>query len=91
MEKHLKLIAAGIAAAGIAMTVAAKEYRSADVHPEDYPTVMAVKFMSDQIKQKTGGKDSIKVYTGTSSAAKRTRSSRSRSARWTWSASTWRR
>ena len=64
MEKHWKLIAAGIAAAGIATTVAAKEYRSADVHPEDYPTVMAVKFMSDQIKQKTGGKDSIKVYTG---------------------------
>ena len=31
--------------------------------PEDYPTVMAVKYMSDIIKQKTGGKDSIKVYT----------------------------
>ena len=50
-------------AAGMATTVAAKEYRSSDVHPEDYPTVMAVKFMSDQIKAKTGGKDSIKVYT----------------------------
>ncbi len=64
MSKHWKLIVAGIVAAGVATTVAAKEYRSADVHPEDYPTVMAVKFMSDQIKQKTGGKDSIKVYTG---------------------------
>ena len=41
----------------------AKEFRSSDVHPEDYPTVMAVKYMSDIIKQKTGGKDSIKVYT----------------------------
>ncbi len=41
----------------------AKEYRSSDVHPEDYPTVMAVKFISDILKQKTGGKDTIKVYT----------------------------
>ena len=48
-------IAAAIAAAFICLPAAAKEYRSADVHPEDYPTVMAVKFMSDYIKQKTGG------------------------------------
>jgi tripartite ATP-independent transporter DctP family solute receptor len=53
--------AVAVALAGVSY---AKEYRSADVHPEDYPTVMAVKFMSDYIKQKTGGKDSIKVYTG---------------------------
>ena len=91
MNSKLKLIVAGMVAAGIATTVAAKEYRSADVHPEDYPTVMAVKFMSDQIKQKTGGKDSIKVYTRTSWAARRTPSSRSRSARSTSCASTWRR
>jgi len=64
MNSKLRLLVAGMVAAGIATTVAAKEYRSADVHPEDYPTVMAVKFMSDQIKQKTGGKDTIKVYTG---------------------------
>jgi tripartite ATP-independent transporter DctP family solute receptor len=64
MSKQLKMVVAGMLAAGLAATAAAKEYRSADVHPEDYPTVMAVKFMSDQIKQKTGGKDSIKVYTG---------------------------
>ena len=47
----------------ICAPAAAKEFRSSDVHPEDYPTVMAVKYMSDIIKQKTGGKDSIKVYT----------------------------
>jgi TRAP-type C4-dicarboxylate transport system substrate-binding protein len=40
-----------------------EEFRSSDVHPEDYPTVMTVKFMSDYMKQKSGGKDSIKVYT----------------------------
>jgi tripartite ATP-independent transporter DctP family solute receptor len=63
MNSKLKLIVAGMVAAGIATTVVAREFRSSDVHPEDYPTVMAVKFMSDQIKAKTGGKDSIKVYT----------------------------
>ncbi|CAG0954009.1 partial Solute-binding protein, partial [Gammaproteobacteria bacterium] len=50
--------------AAIALPATAKEFRSADVHPEDYPTVMAVKYMSDIISQKTGGKHSIKVYTG---------------------------
>jgi len=63
MKVQWKVIIAGMAAAGLATAVAAKEFRSSDVHPEDYPTVMAVKFMSDQIKAKTGGKDSIKVYT----------------------------
>ena len=56
-------LAAALAAAALALPATAKEFRSADVHPEDYPTVMAVKYMSDIIKQKTGGKDSIKVYT----------------------------
>jgi tripartite ATP-independent transporter DctP family solute receptor len=52
------------ATATLATAGFAKEFRSADVHPEDYPTVMAVKYMSDIIKEKTGGKHSIKVYTG---------------------------
>jgi tripartite ATP-independent transporter DctP family solute receptor len=61
----LKILAVAIAAAFASATGSmAKEFRSADVHPEDYPTVMAVKFMSDIIKQKSGGKDSIKVFTG---------------------------
>jgi tripartite ATP-independent transporter DctP family solute receptor len=63
--KTMTRLAAALAAAAIALPSAAKEFRSADVHPEDYPTVMAVKFMSDIISRKTGGKDSIKVYTGT--------------------------
>ena len=52
------------AALALPATGFAKEFRSADVHPEDYPTVMAVKFMSDIIKKKTDGKHSIKVLTG---------------------------
>ena len=63
MNMRLTCLAAALCAAAITMPAAAKEFRSSDVHPDDYPTVMAVKYMSDIIKQKTGGKDSIKVYT----------------------------
>jgi tripartite ATP-independent transporter DctP family solute receptor len=63
MNVRLTRIAAALCAAALTLPAAAKEFRSSDVHPEDYPTVMAVKYMSDIIKQKTGGKDSIKVYT----------------------------
>jgi tripartite ATP-independent transporter DctP family solute receptor len=63
MNMRLTHLAAAMCAAATMMPAAAKEFRSSDVHPEDYPTVMAVKYMSDIIKQKTGGKDSIKVYT----------------------------
>jgi tripartite ATP-independent transporter DctP family solute receptor len=52
-----------LAAAALFVTSGfAKEFRASDIQPEDYPTVMAVRYMSDIIKQKTGGKDSIKVY-----------------------------
>ena len=62
MKMQFTRIAAALAIAALALPLSAKEFRSSDVHPEDYPTVMAVKYMSDIIKQKTGGKDSIKVY-----------------------------
>jgi hypothetical protein len=42
MKFHLQTIAAAVAIA-VSLPAAAKEYRSSDVHPEDYPTVMAVK------------------------------------------------
>ena len=40
----------------------ATEFRSADIHPDDYPTVTAVKFMSERLKVLSGGKHSIKVF-----------------------------
>ena len=40
----------------------AAEFRSADIHPDDYPTVTAVKFMSERLKVLSGGKHSIKVF-----------------------------
>lgn len=58
------------AALGLAATLAlaapqaatAKEFRSADVHPADYPTVVAVNYMAKLIGERTGGKHSIKVF-----------------------------
>jgi len=63
--KFMSRVCVFAAATCFAVTGFAKEFRSADVHPEDYPTVMAVKYMSDIIKEKTGGKHTIKVFTGT--------------------------
>jgi len=53
---------AALAFALTAPTVAARTFRSADVHAKDYPTNMAVKFMSEELSKATGGKDSIKVF-----------------------------
>ncbi|MDR7308250.1 TRAP transporter substrate-binding protein [Rhodoferax saidenbachensis] len=49
--------------ASIGMASYATEFKSADIHnSDDYPTVTAVKFMSDELKKATGGKDTIKVF-----------------------------
>jgi len=61
----IRFAPAALAAVAFSLPAAAKEFRSADVHPEDYPTVMAVKQMSESVKKATGGKHSIKVFTGT--------------------------
>ena len=59
------LIALLAALAGSAAPLAgagAKEFRSSDVHPLDYPTVQAVMYMGKLIGERTGGKNSIKVF-----------------------------
>jgi TRAP-type C4-dicarboxylate transport system substrate-binding protein len=49
--------------ATLAFGAFATEFRSSDVHnSDDYPTVAAVKHMSDLLKQASGGKHSIKVF-----------------------------
>jgi tripartite ATP-independent transporter DctP family solute receptor len=40
----------------------AREFRSAEIHVKDYPTTLAVKYMSDELAKATGGKDKIKVF-----------------------------
>ena len=60
----LATLAAGIVAALIAHgpSANAKEFRSSDVHPMDYPTVQAVVYMGKIIGEKTGGKYGVKVF-----------------------------
>jgi tripartite ATP-independent transporter DctP family solute receptor len=62
MTKLTRILAASAVALALGSPAFAKEFRSADVHPDDYPTVMAVKKMSEIISQQTGGKDTIKVF-----------------------------
>jgi tripartite ATP-independent transporter DctP family solute receptor len=51
------------AAALLACAAQATEFRSADVHnADDYPTVAAVKHMSELLDKKSGGKHKIKVF-----------------------------
>ncbi|SAI27168.1 TRAP-type C4-dicarboxylate transport system%2C periplasmic component [Bordetella ansorpii] len=58
------LAAALLAASVLAAPAQAAELRSADIHPDDYPTVMAVRHMADLVKERSGGKLTIKVYAG---------------------------
>jgi len=48
--------------AGFAGAASAKEFRSADVHPADYPTVTAVMEMGKLVNERTKGKHSVKVF-----------------------------
>jgi tripartite ATP-independent transporter DctP family solute receptor len=51
-------------ATGLTFGIAAHatEFRSADTHPDGYPTVEAVKFMGKRLAELTNNKHSIKVY-----------------------------
>ena len=50
-------------AAGLLSSAQATEFRSADTHnADDYPTVAAVRYMSQLLEQKSGGKHKIKVF-----------------------------
>jgi tripartite ATP-independent transporter DctP family solute receptor len=65
MKPKLKMLSSVIAAAVLALSasaVVARDFRSADVHPKDYPTVMSVKYMGDELSKATGGKYNIKVF-----------------------------
>jgi tripartite ATP-independent transporter DctP family solute receptor len=61
LKPILKLVAA-LALLLIVPPSIARTFRSADVHNKDFPTNQAVRFMSDELAQATGGKDTIKVF-----------------------------
>lgn len=56
------LMAALAAAVALPVGAHAADFRSADIHPDDYPTVQAVRYMGDLLKQRSNGKMSIKVF-----------------------------
>jgi tripartite ATP-independent transporter DctP family solute receptor len=59
VQKKLLALAALLASLG---TAQATEFRSSDIHPEDYPTVLAVRHMGELISKATNGKHSVKVF-----------------------------
>jgi len=59
----IKLLISALLAAGFAFSAQATEFRSADTHnADDYPTVVAVKHMSEVLEKLSGGKHKIKVF-----------------------------
>jgi len=63
LRPHARSIAVAALLAGMAFVAQAVEFRSADTHnADDYPTVAAVKYMSDVLEKKSGGKYKIKVF-----------------------------
>ena len=59
-----KLMAATFAFGSLMIGVANAQtvLRSADTHPDGYPTVEAVKYMGELIKERTAGRYSVEVY-----------------------------
>ncbi|MDO8286695.1 MAG: TRAP transporter substrate-binding protein [Rhodoferax sp.] len=64
MTYRTNLIKPLIAAASLLAVASAwaTEFRSADIHPDDYPTVLAVRHMGEELSKATNGKHSIKVF-----------------------------
>lgn len=59
---NIRKLCAALAIAGITAGAQATEFRSSDIHPDDYPTVLAVKHMGELVSKRTNGKHSIKVF-----------------------------
>ena len=65
MHARLNLLNTLIATAAtsvLAISAQATEFRSSDIHPDDYPTVQAVRHMGEELSKITNGKHSIKVF-----------------------------
>ncbi|WP_437126353.1 TRAP transporter substrate-binding protein, partial [Noviherbaspirillum album] len=61
-----KRSAMAVALAAVALTGHAKDFRSADVHPNDYPTVVAVGQMGKSLAEQTKGRLGVKVFANSS-------------------------
>jgi tripartite ATP-independent transporter DctP family solute receptor len=70
MTPSRKLLAA-LSIAGLAATAHATDFRSTDIHPDNYPTVLAVKHMGETLSKLTNGKHSIKVFNNSALGAEK--------------------
>lgn len=61
MKPLFRTLLAALAAAGLC-SAQAVEFRSSDVHPDDYPTVMAVRHMGETLAKASNGRLTIKVF-----------------------------
>ncbi len=53
---------AAVLACAIAAPVSAQQFRTADTHPNGYPTVEAVKYMAELVAQRTGNRITIQMF-----------------------------
>ena len=64
----MQSLRARVTGAGLALFLAsllpvqARDFRSADIHPADYPTVEAVKFIGKQLAEQSKGKLGVRVF-----------------------------
>lgn len=64
MFQITKLATAALVAGALSVTAASAQtvLRSSDTHPDGYPTVEAVKYFGELIKERTDGRYSVEVY-----------------------------
>jgi len=61
LQRTVVVVVALLLAAGSANALA-REFRAADTQNEDYPTVLALRFMGRQIAERSGGRHEVKVF-----------------------------
>jgi tripartite ATP-independent transporter DctP family solute receptor len=62
MRTTTRRIAAAVIAATLGVGAHARDFRSAEVHPQDYPTTLAVQHMGKLVSERTKGRMGVKVY-----------------------------
>ena len=55
-------LAAAVAVSLLAWAAQARDFRSAEVHPPDYPTTLAVQYMGKLAAERSSGRLGVKVY-----------------------------
>lgn len=63
-RRHLLALGGAVAGLGACGARAGREFLSTDTHPEEYPTVQAVKEMGRLLDERTNGRLGIKIYAG---------------------------